>query len=64
MLGYAAVVRRDDGSVDLDATMEGVPALVEAGITDVRVGLALPEGRDAATEYLTDVVARFRAVTA
>ncbi len=64
VLGYAAIVRRDDGSVDLDATMAGVPALVEAGITDVRLGLALPEGRDAATEYLRDVVTRFRAVTA
>ncbi len=63
VLGYAGVVRRDDGSVDLDATMEGVPALVEAGITDIRVALGLPEGREAATEYLADVVARFRAVT-
>lgn len=58
--GYAQVVRRDDGSVDLDRTMESVPALVEAGITDVRFALALPEGLDQATEYLSGVVERFR----
>lgn len=63
VLGYAAIVRGGDGVVDLDATMGGVPALLDAGITDVRLSLAVPDGRQAATEYLTDVVSRFRAVT-
>ncbi|MCU0311870.1 MAG: TIGR03619 family F420-dependent LLM class oxidoreductase [Acidimicrobiales bacterium] len=63
VLAYAGIVRRDDGSVDLDRTMETVPALVAAGVTDVRLGLALPSGREAATEYLVDVVTRFRAAT-
>jgi probable F420-dependent oxidoreductase len=64
VLGYAQVVRRDDGSVDLDRTMESVPPLVEAGITDVRIPLPLPEGESQATDYLTGVVERFRAATA
>lgn len=63
VLGYAAIVRGDDGVVDLDRTMDGVPALVAAGITDIRLSLAVPEGREAATEYLADVVSRFRVVT-
>jgi probable F420-dependent oxidoreductase len=63
VLGYATVVRRGDGSVDLDATMESVPALVEAGITDVRLTVALPDGLDAATDYLRGAVERFRAIT-
>jgi len=64
VMGYANVVRRGDGSVDLDATMQSVPALVEAGVTDVRLTVALPEGRDAATDYLSGAVERFRAVVA
>ncbi|MCD9624015.1 TIGR03619 family F420-dependent LLM class oxidoreductase [Rhabdothermincola salaria] len=64
VMGYANVVRRGDGSVDLDATMESVPALVAAGVTDVRLTVALPEGRDAATDYLSGAVERFRTVVA
>jgi len=64
VLGYAQVARRDDGSVDLDRTMASVPPLVEAGITDVRVAIPLPEGESQATDYLAGVVERFRAATA
>lgn len=62
VVGTLPVVRTDDG-IDVDATMAGVPALVEAGITDFRAYLAIPERLDEATAYLVDVVQRFNAVT-
>ena len=60
--GRVPVRRRDDGSVDLDATMKAVPALVEAGVTDVRLDIAVPDGAGP-VERLGEVVGRFRAVT-
>lgn len=59
--GRVAVTRRDDGSVDLARTMDGVPALVEAGVTDVRLDAAVPDGADP-LEHLSEVVGRFRVV--
>ena len=53
-------VKSSDGGLDLDRTMEGVPPLVEAGITDFRAALRIPEDRGAATETLAEVVAAFR----
>lgn len=64
VVGNLPMVRRDDGGADLDATMAGVPALVDAGVTDVRLYLAIPPSREAATDYLGDVVTRFRNATA
>jgi probable F420-dependent oxidoreductase len=63
VLGYAQIARRDDGSVDLDATIASVPPLVAAGITDVRIPVPLPAGEAQATEYLADLVDRFRRAT-
>jgi len=60
--GTLPVVRREDRSVDLAATMAGVAPLVEAGVTDFRAHLAVPEG-DGAEAYLTEVVRAFRAAT-
>jgi hypothetical protein len=57
-------VRDADGAPDLHATMASAPALIENGVTDVRLYLAAPTGRAEATEYLRDVVSRFRAVVA
>jgi probable F420-dependent oxidoreductase len=37
--GRAQVVTRPDGAIDIDRTLEGVPELVDAGITDVRMTL-------------------------
>jgi probable F420-dependent oxidoreductase len=59
VVGNLPVVRGGD-QLDLDATMAGAPALVEAGVTDVRLYVMAPPGRDEATDYLTDVVSRFR----
>jgi probable F420-dependent oxidoreductase len=55
--GSLPVVRDDAGEVDLSRTMEGVPALVEAGITDFRAPGAI------AVEQLPDLVAAFRTAT-
>jgi hypothetical protein len=44
--------------------MEGVPALVEGGITDFRAYVAIPAGVDAATESLAEIVDAFRNATA
>ena len=59
VVGTLPVVRTDDG-VDLAATMEGVPALVDAGVTDFRAHLPIPDDPAAAHDYLADVVAAFR----
>lgn len=59
--GRVPVVRDDRGSVDLVRTMAGVPPLIEAGVTDVRVDVGVPDGADPG-EHLAEVVARFRSV--
>jgi probable F420-dependent oxidoreductase len=64
VVGNLMMVRDADGEADVDATMAGAPALVEAGVTDVRLYPNPPRDRAAATEYLADLVGRFRAATA
>jgi probable F420-dependent oxidoreductase len=54
-------VRDGSGHLDLAATMAGVPALVEAGVTDFRVALPIPGTLAAATEFLSPIVEAFRA---
>jgi probable F420-dependent oxidoreductase len=63
VLGTLPIVR-NDGSIDLVATMAGVPTLVEGGITDFRAYVDIPSGLDAATERLAEVVDAFRRATA
>jgi probable F420-dependent oxidoreductase len=53
-------VRKDDGQLDPERTMEAVPALVEGGITDVRVTLSLPDDRAAVEDLLAPIVLAFR----
>jgi len=64
VVGNAPMVRDADGNLDIGAAVAGAPALVEAGVTDVRLMVAPPSGRDAATDYLADVVQQFRAAVA
>lgn len=64
VVGNAPVVRDADGNLDVGAAVAGAPALVEAGVTDVRFLVAAPRERAAATDHLADVVARFRAAVA
>jgi probable F420-dependent oxidoreductase len=62
IVGNLAPVRGDGGKVDVDRTLEGVPALVDAGVTDVRAGFSVPDDAGAAQDYLADVVQKFRAI--
>jgi probable F420-dependent oxidoreductase len=61
--GIARVVKRSDGSIDLTATAAGVPALVAAGVTDVRFPASFSADRDGAVETLSSLVEAFRDVT-
>jgi probable F420-dependent oxidoreductase len=62
IVGNLASVRGSDGKVDIDRTLAAVPALVDAGVTDIRAGLSLPDDARAAQDYLSDVVQRFRTI--
>ncbi len=65
-IGVVGTVRvvRDGDAIDLAQTMASMPGLRDAGVTDFRIALSVPERRDEATEYLAEVVAAFRAATA
>jgi alkanesulfonate monooxygenase SsuD/methylene tetrahydromethanopterin reductase-like flavin-dependent oxidoreductase (luciferase family) len=63
VLGHAKTVKRPDGSLDAAATVASAPALVAAGVTDVRVTCSLPRDADRATEVLSELVEAFRAAT-
>jgi len=64
VVGFVKTVRADDGAVDVVRTMDAVPALVEAGVTDVRTTIPVPADDAAAEELLGSLVERFRAQTA
>jgi probable F420-dependent oxidoreductase len=59
--GTLKLVKGDDGALDLDRTMEVVPALAEAGLTDLRIQFRLLDGSSAAVDELRAVVTAFRA---
>jgi probable F420-dependent oxidoreductase len=57
-------VRTDNGTLDLDATMAGAPELVEAGVTNVYVNVAMLAAAPAeAPAVLARAVAAFRSAT-
>lgn len=60
VVGHLKTVRNDQGAVDIDRMMSAVPALVEAGVTDVRTTVPLPEDEAAAADLLGHLVAAFR----
>jgi hypothetical protein len=60
--GRLPVVKSADGHLDLARSMQAVPALVEAGVTDFRAQLRLLDDQQAATDRLSEVVQAFRAV--
>jgi probable F420-dependent oxidoreductase len=51
----------DGTDVDLAATFAPAAKLHELGVTDFRIGMRIPPGRDAAEAFLTRAVAAFRA---
>lgn len=57
---YLPIVQHEAGGLDLDATMAAVPAMVDAGITDLRATLDLPREFQAATDFLSPLVEAFR----
>ena len=61
--GVARVVKTPDGSIDYAASAAAVPALVAAGVTDIRFPASLTVEQDRALEILTPLVAAFRDVT-
>jgi probable F420-dependent oxidoreductase len=61
--GVLPAVLRDDRSIDLDATMERVPPLADAGVTDFRAYVPLPSAYDAAVGSLRGVADAFHRVT-
>jgi probable F420-dependent oxidoreductase len=61
--GALPAVRREDRSIDVDATMERVLPFVDAGVTDFRAYLPVPSSYDGAVEYLGGIADAFHAVT-
>ena len=61
--GVARLVKRDDKSVDFEASAAEVPALVAAGVTDVRFPASLRVDPDQAVEVLSSLVEAFRDAT-
>jgi hypothetical protein len=52
--------RRADGGIDLPASMDRLPALADAGVTDVLVHLRPPESFDGALAAYSELVDAFR----
>jgi probable F420-dependent oxidoreductase len=61
VVGNLSPVKGDGGGVDLGATMEKVDALVDGGVTDIRVRLSLSATQDEAENELRSFVSAFRA---
>ena len=57
VVGDLPPVKRADGSLDVGATMEAVPALSAAGVTDFRTRFSLPSDHDDAVAHVQAVVA-------
>jgi len=63
VVGTLPIVR-NDGVIDLDATMASVEPLIAAGVTDFRAGLPALDDLDETTEMLAEVVERFDSAVA
>lgn len=61
--GVARAVQGDGGSIDYAASVASIPALVAAGVTDVRFTVAVPEDREQAVEVLSPLVKAFHDIT-
>lgn len=63
VVGTLRAARGDDGEPDVKATLERVPDLVDAGVTDVRVTWPIPDDAEAAEESVSALVEGFRDIT-
>jgi probable F420-dependent oxidoreductase len=61
--GILPTAWREDRTIDLDATMERVPPLVDAGVTNFRAHLPMPRTYDAAADYLRGITQAFHGAT-
>jgi probable F420-dependent oxidoreductase len=55
--------RGEDGSVDLDASMGRLPALVDAGVTDLLAHVRVPVSATGAHDTFSELAAAFKAAT-
>jgi probable F420-dependent oxidoreductase len=60
IVGTLPTVKDGDGKPDIARTVEAAPALVEAGVTDVRSAFPVPSDPAAAEDTLTELVRAFR----
>jgi probable F420-dependent oxidoreductase len=63
VVGRLPIVTDTDRAVDIVRTMDAVPELVDAGVTDFRANFPLPADQSAAAETLSEIVTAFRAAT-
>jgi probable F420-dependent oxidoreductase len=61
VVGYLPVVKGADGDMDIDRTMEKLPPLIAAGVTDFRSALTMTVAADQAEDKLRRLVTAFRA---
>jgi len=57
--GYLPLVRDSQGALDIARTVEAVPGLAKAGVTDFRVSMRLPDGYAAALDQLSALAQAF-----
>jgi probable F420-dependent oxidoreductase len=60
VVGYLRLVKDANGAIDLDRTMDAVPALAALGVTDLRVRFTFPTDPSAALDELSSLVRAFR----
>ena len=57
---YLPIAKGGDGGIDVEATMAVVPAMAEAGITDFRAQVPVPQDPSEAQDFFAGLVAAFR----
>ena len=60
VMGYLPVMFSDDGRLDTGRTMDFVPPMLDAGVTDFRAFLQLPDDPNHARDLLHPLVDAFR----
>jgi probable F420-dependent oxidoreductase len=63
VVGHLPLLRDQQGSLDLQRSMDAVPGLAAAGVTDFRISLRLPPDPVLALDRLSAVVDAFHSVT-
>ncbi|HXC38528.1 MAG TPA: TIGR03619 family F420-dependent LLM class oxidoreductase, partial [Burkholderiales bacterium] len=61
VVGHIPMVKTASGDMDIARTMEKLPELAAAGVTDFRATLSLPKDQHAAADKLRPIVQAFRA---